>query len=265
MEGDDSVLVTPFGEARLALFRGVTNAAQLRELIMTGGFGGALLDGDRVVGKLQVAAAVTKALFRTRGGGEGAHGVGNSDRKAGGSGGGRGKGAAAVAGGGDQRMMKTKGGVASEIVFCMSPNKNVGASLKAFGIGSESTAVVLVVPSNTKDGGDAEWRRSLAAVNGERRPLAELEAAPSAERSAAIRALYGIEDVEVGSGVGGERPLLEAVVNSELSSLAGWLMTEWPRQPSFYPQTRKRNFLPLFFAPWKRERTHQLCSLLYVL
>ena len=216
MEGDDSVLVTPFGEARLALFRGVTNAAQLRELVMAGGFGGALLDGDRVVGKLQVAAAVTKALFRTRGGSGGSGGGGS-----GGGAGGRGKGAAAAASGGDQRM-KTKGGVASEIVFCMSPNKNVGASLKAFGIGSESTVVILVVPSNTKGGGDddgdgdAEWQRSLAAIKGERRPVAELEAEPSQERSAAIRALYGIEDAEVGNGVGGDRPLLEAVVNSEL-------------------------------------------------
>ena len=122
--------------------------------------------------------------------------------------------------------MRTKGGLSSEIVFCMSPNKNVGVSLKAFGISAECTTVVLVVPrgdgataptstfaSLAKD--DAEWERALAAVQGERRPLAELDAEPSEERAAAVRALYGIEKEEVGSGVGGERPLLEAVVNSE--------------------------------------------------
>ena len=201
----DEVICTPFGNARLALFRGVQNTIRLRELVGTGSFPGALLDGNRIIGKLQVAAAVCKALFRKQGTyPKGASCDGSVDGHR-------------VSGGGTGSRMKTKGGLSSEIVFCMSPNKNVGASLNAFGIGDDSTSILLVVPDDSKDASQAVWKECLAKIEGERRPLGELDAEPSEERAAEVQALYGIEDGEISSGIGGKRPLLEAVVNREFA------------------------------------------------
>ncbi|XP_062522601.1 EKC/KEOPS complex subunit Tprkb-like [Corticium candelabrum] len=93
----------------MALFTQVTNASELRSLIMEGALSAALLRPQLVLDPFQLLASANKAV----------HGLMNES-------------------------MKTKT-VHTEIIFNLSPSNNISESFKKFGISDDSQEVLLAV------------------------------------------------------------------------------------------------------------------------
>ncbi|XP_071111032.1 EKC/KEOPS complex subunit TPRKB-like [Haliotis cracherodii] len=99
----------------MALFREVTNSAELRQHVMKGEFEASLLKPVMIVDPFQVLVAANKAEHLHRSG----------------------------------RMMTRN--VHTEILFCLSPTKNISDSFKKFGLGDSDTSALVVI-MNDKNG-----------------------------------------------------------------------------------------------------------------
>ncbi|VDH94337.1 EKC/KEOPS complex subunit TPRKB-like [Mytilus galloprovincialis] len=93
----------------LALFRNVENAKEVRQNVMNGTFEAALLKPSMICDPFQVIVAANRAIHLNR-----------------------------------QNKMITKN-VHSEILFCLSPTKNISDSFRKFGLADNETSVMVVV------------------------------------------------------------------------------------------------------------------------
>ncbi|XP_046556826.1 EKC/KEOPS complex subunit TPRKB-like [Haliotis rubra] len=103
----------PDATITMALFRDVTNAAELRQHVMKGEFEASLLKPAMIVDPFQVLVAANKAVHLQRSG----------------------------------KMMTRN--VHTEILFSLSPSKNISDSFKKFGLGdSDTSALVVIINDN---------------------------------------------------------------------------------------------------------------------
>lgn len=108
-----------------ALFMNVENAKELRQGVMKGEFEATLLKTCMISGYFQVIAAANKAVHLSK-----------------------------------TEKMTTKN-VHSEVLFCLSPTKNISDSFRKFGMGDADTAVFVVIINDRDDTVLGEIRKRI--------------------------------------------------------------------------------------------------------
>ncbi|CAC5359364.1 CGI121 [Mytilus coruscus] len=139
----------------LALFRNVENAKEVRQNVMNGTFEGALLKTSMICDPFQVIVAANRAIHLKR-----------------------------------QNKMITKN-VHSEILFCLSPTKNISDSFRKFGLADNETSVMVVVADDI-DG--STMSAICKCVKGE---LSDVQDVIHLKETKLIQKIYKIPDEEL--------------------------------------------------------------------
>jgi EKC/KEOPS complex subunit CGI121/TPRKB len=149
----------------VALYSSVSNCAELKQLAMKGELNGALLTPSMIIEPFQLQAAAVRAIHSYT----------------------------------HQKL--TTRTLHSELIYCLSPSKNISSSFQNFGINSGCHEVLIVVIS---DGVDDEISKICAKVSGDAVSLTHLPNFTAIDR---IKKVYGVTDAELTSST-----LLNAVV-----------------------------------------------------
>ncbi|XP_067133491.1 EKC/KEOPS complex subunit TPRKB-like [Centruroides vittatus] len=145
-------------EVTLVLFNSVSNSDEIKDKLIKGQIQATFINPKTIIDKFQVLVAVNKALHcRTRG------------------------------------AMKTKN-VYSEILYGLSPAKNITRSLKTFGINDSDSEVLAVILDDRDDGKLREIRNEVRGIQNDVELLCRIG------DESLIKKIYGIKDVELNVG-----------------------------------------------------------------
>ncbi|OWF48330.1 EKC/KEOPS complex subunit Tprkb-like [Mizuhopecten yessoensis] len=145
----------PDSTVTLALFKNVDNAKELRQCVMTGKFEAALLKTSMIIDPFQVIVAANRAVHLNK-----------------------------------VNKMMTKN-VHTEILFSLSPTKNISESFRKFGLADTDRSVVVAIMDDI-DG--TVLNSVLTYMQGELIDVAEVE---SLADIALIKKIYKITDTEL--------------------------------------------------------------------
>ncbi|KAL3852707.1 hypothetical protein ACJMK2_016325 [Sinanodonta woodiana] len=149
----------------MVLYDELENSKEIRKCVMDGSVEASLLKPILILDKFQVIVAATRAIHNQR-----------------------------------HKRMTTKT-IHSEILFCLSPSKNISDSYRKFGLGDEDKCMLVVI---VDDQDNSKLNAIQALIKGRQLPLSDLQA--KADPSA-IKTIYKIHDEELEVC-----PLLDAVV-----------------------------------------------------
>lgn len=145
----------PDSTVTLALFRNVDNAKELRQCVMTGKFEAALLKTSMIVDPIQVVIAANRAMHLNK-----------------------------------VSKMMTKN-VHTEILFSLSPTKNISESFRKFGLADTDRSVMVAI---TDDSDGSVFKSILPCVQGDLIDVAEVAGLSDI---ALIKKIYKITDAEL--------------------------------------------------------------------
>ncbi|KAK3871843.1 hypothetical protein Pcinc_009301 [Petrolisthes cinctipes] len=142
----------------VVLFTEVENAAELRQLIMKGQVEASLVKPEMVVDVFPVVVAANKAVRSQA-----------------------------------AKKMVTRS-VFSEILFNLSPTKNITESLKTFGLGDSDKSVLAVVLEGSEEAQTGRMEKLMTQIKGQVTDLIHLSSLTDEKR---VRELYKIPDPEL--------------------------------------------------------------------
>ncbi|XP_033746711.1 EKC/KEOPS complex subunit TPRKB-like [Pecten maximus] len=145
----------PDSTMTLALFRNVDNAKELRQCVMTGKFEAALLKTSMITDPFQVVVAANRAVHLNK-----------------------------------VNKMMTKN-VHTEILFSLSPTKNISESFRKFGLADSDRSVMVAI---TDDFDGTVLNSIITSTQGELIDVAEVD---SLSDIALIKKIYKITDAEL--------------------------------------------------------------------
>eukprot|EP01027_Heterolobosea_sp_BB2_P014087 GEZU01020280.1.p1 GENE.GEZU01020280.1~~GEZU01020280.1.p1 ORF type:complete len:199 (-),score=35.69 GEZU01020280.1:208-804(-) len=175
-DDDNNETTTPSCTLDLLLFRDVQNVPEIRNKLMQKELEWAIINPEMIVGLLQVAAAANKAVN------------------------------ALVAG-----KLKTRN-VHSELVYDLSPSRNISEAFAKFGITEKNTTILVGLFNASQE----QLAAVASLVQGTLVPKDEMEVAISKlTNTDAVTKVYKVtkEELQLPARQAGSSPLLEAVVS----------------------------------------------------
>ncbi|RDD40067.1 EKC/KEOPS complex subunit Tprkb [Trichoplax sp. H2] len=153
----------------IALFCQVTNLEELKQGLIDNKISAAFINPALIVGIFQLSVAAFKAAHLQ-----------------------------------DINKMKTRN-VHSELLYSLSPSKNIAGSFKKFGLSNDSNAVIVAVIDTESEENSSKFQMAIQAVKGERIGIEKINDFSKYED---IKKIYSITDAELNT-----TDLVDAVVN----------------------------------------------------